>query len=177
MQIFWEKGYEATSIEDLLARMKIQRGSLYDTFKDKRSLFKEAILLYRQEIVAKRIEAIDSAPTGVAGIERFFSILIDHLITNRKTPGCLNTNTAAELGGTDPEFSRMIGEGMVRWEETFLRVLKRARKDGSLKNLGDLRPLAKLLICLVQGLNIVGKVYPDREHLEATVRAGLSILR
>src|SRR6266851_1586631 len=72
MAAFWTKGYTATSIEDLVTRMGIQRGSLYATFGDKRSLFLSALGRYQRVVTRELLAALEAPGSGLAAIRRFF---------------------------------------------------------------------------------------------------------
>lgn len=74
MELFWEKGYEATSIQDLLEKMGINRFSLYDTFKGKRELFDAAMALYLAGQVAPLLEEMRLGKPGLASIRRYFDL-------------------------------------------------------------------------------------------------------
>ena len=74
MQVFWSRGYQATSIQHLVGRMGIQRGSLYDTFGDKRGLFFAAIDRYDRVVTAKLLAALDEPASGKDAIRGFFQI-------------------------------------------------------------------------------------------------------
>ncbi len=74
MQVFWSRGYEATSIQHLVDRMGIQRGSLYDTFGDKRALFFAAINRYDRVVTAKLVAVLEEPGSGKDAIRRLFRL-------------------------------------------------------------------------------------------------------
>src|SRR5215831_3253346 len=77
MQVFWERGYAATSVEDLVQRMGINRFSLYSTFGGKHQLFVAALERYRETIVADLVGALEQSAAGRAAIRHFFTRLVD----------------------------------------------------------------------------------------------------
>ena len=176
MKQFWSKGYNGTTMDDLQKAMNLNRGSVYLHFKGKRELFLEALNFYRNEIVEKRREAIRRAPTARDGIELFFKILIEHSIQNRVYAGCLMTNTATELAGVDKEISEKISHGLCIWEEFWQDLLKRARKEKQLSSGKDIPALAKYLVTLANGVNVMGKIRPEKTFLNDIVKTGLSVL-
>ena len=105
MQVFWVKGYEATSLEDLLAAMKIGRQSLYDTFGDKRALFMEALVQYRELTDAYLRGCLADAPTVKAAFQRLFMQVVDEPEAHQRR-GCLLINSAVELAPHDPQTAR-----------------------------------------------------------------------
>src|SRR3989442_10810262 len=96
MQVFWSRGYEATSIQYLVDRMGIQRGSLYDTFGDKRALFFAAIDRYDRVVTAKLLAALDEPASEKDAIRWFFRFKIQLPLEPRRPRGCLVTNSQAE---------------------------------------------------------------------------------
>jgi len=97
MTAFWSRGYAATSIEYLVAHMGIQRGSLYATFGDKRSLFLSALDRYQRVVVRELFEALEAPGSGLEAIRRFFRLRVERSLDRSRPPGCLVTNSAVEL--------------------------------------------------------------------------------
>ena len=81
METFWSKGYEATSIEDLVESMGIHRGSLYAAFGDKQRLFLMVLDRYRKVVVRKLLDIPDLGSSGKAAIRQLFATVIEHVIT------------------------------------------------------------------------------------------------
>ena len=78
VEVFWAKGYEATSIQDLVDAMGIQRGSLYATFGGKHQLFLTALDRYGEVVVKKLLAILESKPSALESIEQFFAQLVEH---------------------------------------------------------------------------------------------------
>jgi TetR/AcrR family transcriptional repressor of nem operon len=174
MTLFWARGYSATTLDDIQEAIGLQRGSIYAHFKSKENLFHEALDLYQTEIVAKRRARVREAASAKEGIKLFFSILIDHSLENRTHPGCLNTNTASELSVIDEKIGNRALAGLHSWEEFWFEILERSKLEADIPKEAKLRSLARLLVALTQGINLVSKVNPDKKYLRETVEAGLS---
>jgi len=160
MALFWKRGYEATSIRDLVAATGINRGSIYASFGDKQGLFL-AVLDHYGERIAKPLmaELGDSDPRRA--IERMFESIIQRTSDPRFPRGCLNTNTSLECPGSGDEITRKIAEGFGRQESAIYRVLRRAQAEGSLAATIDARALARFFLAVAQGLNVVNKALAD----------------
>ena len=176
MAAFWSKGYAATSIEDLVAHMGIQRGSLYGTFGDKRTLFLTALDRYQRVVTRELVEALDAPGSGVAAIRQFFRLRVEGSLDRRRPPGCLMTNSAVELSGRDRGAAAKVGGALAKIEAAFLRALERARAAGELTAAHDLRPLARFLTSSAQGLSVMARTTRDRALLEDVVGIVLSAL-
>lgn len=176
MYVFWANGYNSTSVDDLQTAMGIQRGSFYFHFKDKRSLFIEVLDYYRKNIVEKRCALVRACASPKKGIHLYFKILLDHLLSKKKNVGCLNTNTATELGLIDDAISKKLGFGINGWRDFWIEILKKAQEKGEISSKADIASIAQLLVALTQGLNVVARVNPDPVFLKGIVKSGLSIL-
>lgn len=177
METFWQQGYEGTSVQDLLRAMGLNRGSLYDTFGDKRSLFLEAIAHYEAKVVQKAIAKLEAPNAGKAAIEAHFRGLLDRLEgSDRAQWGCLMTNVAVELCNQDAEAAQRIRESLQRFEQAFVQALTNAQHQGDISPDADVAALAGFLTCLMQGLRVVTKVNCDRATLEKIVETALAVL-
>src|SRR5580704_6669302 len=141
MAQFWKRGYEATSIQDLVEATGINRGSIYGTFGDKKGLFL-AVLDHYTEKVGKPLMAELSDPDPRRAVERMFDSIIRRTSDPRFPRGCLNTNTSLECPGSGDEITRKIADGFGRQESAIYRVLQRAQAEGSLPLTLDPRALA-----------------------------------
>lgn len=176
MAAFWTKGYTATSIEDLVTRMGIQRGSLYATFGNKRSLFLSALGRYQRVVTRELIAVLEAPGSGLAAIRRFFRLRVEGSLDRRRPPGCLVTNSAVELSPRDRGAAARVGGSLVTLEAAFLRALERARAQGELAATRDLRALARFLTSSAQGLSVMAKARPERAVLEDVVDVVLAAL-
>jgi TetR/AcrR family transcriptional regulator, transcriptional repressor for nem operon len=171
--LFWRRGYEATSIRDLVEATGINRGSLYGTFGDKKGLFL-AVLDHYGEKVGKPLIAELSDPDPHRAIERMFDSIIRRTSDPRFPRGCLNTNTSLECPNSGDEISRKIGEGLGQQESAIYAVLRRAQAEGSLNSTLDARALARFFTGVAHGLNVVSKAVADPGVLKDIARVAMS---
>jgi len=164
MQVFWSRGYEATSIQYLVDRMGIQRGSLYGTFGDKRALFFAAIDRYDRVVTAKLLAALDGPASGKDAIREFFRLKVALALEPRRPRGCLVTN------------STRVGAVLAKIEAAFHRAVVRAQTAGEIDRARDPRALARFLTSSAQGLSVMAKTFPERAVLKDIVRVVLAAL-
>lgn len=176
MQIFWERGYEATSVEDLVQGMGINRFSLYSTFGDKHQLFVAVLERYSATIVAALMRDLEHAAAGLADIRRFFTCLVEFFASARGWRGCLITNTAIELAPHDPQAAAKVQAYVVRLEEAFYRVLLQAQQTQQLASSHACRDLARFLAGSALGLGVLAKTSPSRQALEGYAAVVVSVL-
>jgi TetR/AcrR family transcriptional regulator, transcriptional repressor for nem operon len=176
MQVFWERGYAATSMQDLVQGMGINRFSLYSTFGDKHQLFVAALERYRETIVADLVGELEHSAAGLAAIRQFFTRLVNFFAAPRGWRGCLITNTAIELAPHDPQAAAKVQAYVVRLEEAFYRALLQAQQAQQLAVAHACRDLACFLTCSALGLGVLAKTSPGRQALEAYAAVVLSVL-
>lgn len=174
MHLFWSRGFNATTMDEIQVATGLQRGSIYAYFQTKEKLFHETLELYHQEVVLERRLKVRSAPTAKQGIELFFKILIEHPLKNPSFPGCLNTNSATELARLDEEIYSRSKRGLISWEEFWVEILNRAKSEGDLAKDKSSIELARLLITVTQGINVVSKVNAESGYLKGIVRSALT---
>jgi TetR/AcrR family transcriptional regulator, transcriptional repressor for nem operon len=177
VEIFWAKGYEATSMQDLVDGMGIRRGSLYGTFGSKQQLFLMSLRRYGEVVVKKLLEILESRPSGVESIELFFGQLVEHLLAAGPLRSCLVTNSAIERGLTDDATQQQVCRMLKAIEKGFYQTLLRARQNDEIPAGIDLKSTAEFLTSSMQGLLVVGKVRSEREVLEAIKEVTLSVLK
>jgi TetR/AcrR family transcriptional repressor of nem operon len=177
MELFWQKGYEATSMSDLLEGMGIGRGSFYDTFGDKRSLFLAALDRFETTRTAWIPQALEDSESPVETIRYVFERTVDSLVGFEPRRGCLLANTAVELAPHDPEIAERIWSYVRRTEDAFENALERARATGDLPEHTDPKALARFLVNNLHGLRVMARAGADRETLEDIVAVVLETLR
>jgi len=177
VEIFWAKGYEAASMQDLVDAMGIQRGSVYGAFGSKQQLFLKSLKRYSVTVVSKLLEILESKPSAVESIELFFSQLVEHLLTAGELRSCLVTNSAIERGLRDEETKQLVLKLLNALEDGFYKNLLRAKENGELSTEFDLKVVANYLTSSMQGLLVMGKVCSERSVLEGINKMTLSILK
>lgn len=175
--VFWEKGYEATSINDLVEAMGIRRGSLYATFGNKQQLFLQSLERYGKVVVKQFLDILESKPSAIESLSLFFAQLVEHLLTAGPLSSCLVTNSAIERGLRDEATQKYVLYLLNSLENGFYKVLKRAQDNAEIPETMDLKSMALFLTSSMQGLLVVGKVNPEREVLEKINNVTLSIFQ
>jgi TetR/AcrR family transcriptional repressor of nem operon len=169
LQVFWAKGYEATSLDDLSEATGLNRSSLYGTFGNKRALYFSVLERYVRNGCAHIAEQLDHQPVQQA-FTMFVQSLIDEIVAGPGRRGCFIGNCAAELVRRDRHAAGNVQEGLRSIESTFAAALERARAQGELPAEADVPGLARYLTSGIQGLRLVGKANPDRAALEDIAR-------
>src|SRR5271167_888700 len=162
MGVFWSRGYHGTALPDLLRATKLSRGSLYAAFGDKHSLFLRALDRYIADAVRRMDIELAPPREPVDGLRAYLAGYVDRTSGANGRRGCLLVATAMELAGRDPEVDRRIGGFFKAMETKVADALSRAKAAGELTHGVEPASAARLLVCFVEGLRVVGKTGPAR---------------
>ena len=176
MEVFWARGYEATSVGDLVKHMGINRQSLYDTFGDKHSLYQRALDRYSEVEGRKMFEALEQPGSVKRALRQLFQGVVECSLGGGERRGCFVGNATSELAGRCRQTAEKACGSMAAAEEALYRALLRGRKDGEIGGGRDLRAVARFLYSSLQGLQLMSKATRDRKALEDVVRVTLSVL-
>jgi TetR/AcrR family transcriptional repressor of nem operon len=169
-QTFWRKGYEATSLSDLLEATGLARQSLYNAFGDKRALFLATLRRYEENAFRQVSQALEGK-SARAAIRRVFENVPDGAA---RDCGCFLVNAATELLPRDPEVGRLVASALARQERAFADVLRRGVRRGELKlSPRRIEQTARFLVGALQGLRVMAKATPDSPALRDVVDVAL----
>ncbi len=166
MQVFWAKGYEAASLDDLCDATRLSRSSLYAAFGDKRALFLETIERYGDRAVARISDAL-LRPLPIRDLlAAFLTETIDLIVAGPGRTGCFIGNCAAEVARRDRAAVASVRLNLERVEQVFRDAFERAVGRGELSSSTDVDALARFFVSSTQGLRLIGKTAPNRQVLE-----------
>ena len=172
---FWVRGYEATSTRDLADAMGIAGKSLYNTFGDKRGLFRQALERYMQGFDARISRCEGRMPPGQA-IHAFFDEVVEQTLSDPDCKGCMLVNSAVEIGPHDPDLRQVVAEGLARVEAFFRRSVAAGQQSGTIPTAQTADDLARQLLAVLLGLRVLARSGPDRALLEGLLRPTFSLL-
>lgn len=177
MEVFWAHGYEATSVQDLLDAMGINRGSMYDTFGDKHALFSAAIDHYGRTVTRSLEDALDAAGSPLGNVRRVLRKTAHQALGGKgRCSGCMATHAAVELASHDAKVGEAVKALLGRIEKAFHRALDRAVEAGELSPDVNVRALARFFTGTVQGLVVMGKAAPGKAAMHDIVETALSVV-
>ncbi|TMR08348.1 TetR/AcrR family transcriptional regulator [Nonomuraea turkmeniaca] len=175
LELFWERGYEATSMADLVAHLGIARASIYGTFGGKRELYLKALELYlaRHDVVAPLSQPGPALPA----LRAFLDSYVAECLADEARRGCMVVNTAIEFASRDPDVSRKVAASWTELETVMAATLVRARAQGEIPADKDPHALARFLLVLLQGLRVLGRADPDPRRLRDAVNQAMTAVQ
>jgi TetR/AcrR family transcriptional regulator, transcriptional repressor for nem operon len=174
--VFRERGYHATSIADLTEATDLASGSVYKAFKDKRSVFL-AVFDREGAVRGEKLRRIIS--TAKSGRDRIREALTfyaesSHGVEGKR--GCLVVGSAAELATFDADVAQRVTAALHKAETLMVELIRQGQADGSIPAAINSEATARLMLCLMQGMRVVGKTGRNRKEMMAVVDAALELL-
>jgi len=174
MELFWKKGFHATSIRDLVNYLGISRSSIYDTYGGKNELFYKAFHLYRTTNITGFSNFLNQQNNVKMGLRKLFKMAIEQSIADRK--GCFVVNTTTELVPGDIEIQKILKENRDTFVNIFYEFLLKGEQSGEISKGKNLNSIANLYYTLFNGIKVVSKVQPNSKELLSSVDTVLTLL-
>ncbi|MDM5356436.1 TetR/AcrR family transcriptional regulator (plasmid) [Peribacillus sp. RS7] len=177
MLLFWEKGYKATSLSDLTAKMGIQRPSLYSAFGDKEELFEAALRKYTKLHASHIRTKLQNNLSVKEAFHTFFEDLVEEEYKESPNKGCFCINTIVELAPHDEKFEILTREHQMYLSIIFQETIVRGIRSGELESSLNAKVLAQTLVVSLIGLTVLMKSRPERSFVDNSVAMILSLLK
>ena len=171
MHVFWAKGYEETSMSDLIEAMGINKGSLYNAYGDKKTLFILVLKKYGQERSQAFLDELKQIDDPKTAITNFFDCAIDSAQCDKEQKGCLLVNTSLKLASFDDDIQEIVKQGIEEVETFFQTCLKQMGMSTK-----EAKDKAKLLMAITVGLKVISRGAFDADSLNAVKRQALQII-
>ncbi|AJC55422.1 TetR/AcrR family transcriptional regulator [Streptomyces sp. 769] len=176
MQTFRRRGYEGTSVQDLVDALGINRSSMYAAFGSKHDLYLKALERYSADEKAKAENDLAGDGPALPALRAFLLSYVDAALTDPERNGCLVTHGVMERVPCDPEATARLRAALRGMEDAYTALLLRARANGELAPGTDVKSMARFLVTFTQGLRVMEKA-ADREYLIEAVDQALSVFR
>jgi AcrR family transcriptional regulator len=175
LEVFWQKGYAATSTADLLDAMQIGRQSLYDTFGDKRSLYLEALARYNEASVGELLRHLQGG-TPLAAIDNMLQAFASRPKRDN-AKGCMGVNAISEFGTSDEEVNALRDASGKRLQRAVEEQLRAAAAGGELAAGTDITQAAAFVAATLSGMKISAKAGASVATLRAIAAFAVQGLR
>lgn len=173
LDVFWRKGFAATSMIDLAQATGVQRGSLYNAYGDKEQLFLLAFDRYTERFLDSAQRAL-AAPDPRMALTAFFEMAIANMTSGSPSRGCLTTKTAIEMDGVGPA----IEDRVKRLIDNLTSLITAALSSPEAKLALAIAPeaAAELVVTFTRGLAVMERIHGSRKQLKQTAAQLVQIL-
>jgi len=175
VNLFWQKGYKASSMADIVETTGLNTASMYKEFGDKDGLFEEALAYYQEHIVSHRIQVLIDQP-NLKGIETFLKSVVDGAVSN-KYKGCLMMNHLSQKNTISHKAARQISEFNSKMEGLLETAVGNAQTKGEIPSHKDPAVLASFVMCCVHGLVLYGRLPNKKEDVGKLYEVFVSVLQ
>lgn len=176
MLVFWEKGFEGTSIQNLEEAMGLKRTSIYNTFGNKRALFERVMACYKESVMAALLADMDSAPDIREGVRRLLNGALKIHFDEDNPGGCLVVLSLLESGQHDARSQAALQQTIHDMKNALQVRLTRAKKAGEFPAGLDTAATATTIATTMTGMMVMGKANFTRASLKKTVNQIVGLL-
>ena len=176
MELFWRKGFHATSMQDIVEALGINRASLYNTYGDKMQLFRSSVDQY-QSGNYNRLETVLNGQENVQlAFRQLFEGALEQACNDPEQKGCFIVNITTEFVPGPPEISEILQQNRKAVTRIFHKRLQRGQQEGQLSEAMDTNALASFLITQYYGLMAISKTSMDRDEMQQVLNIALGSL-
>ncbi|QTE35716.1 TetR/AcrR family transcriptional regulator [Mucilaginibacter gossypii] len=174
--IFWHKGYNGTSMQDLVDGLGISRSSLYDTFGDKHALYIKALDSYQKAGGNQMCDIINNTASAKEAIQKLLELTMRDLLNDEQRKGCFMVNAEIELAPHDVEVKNVVCRNEQQFEDAILQAIKKGQVSGEIRNSQDSLALARFIMNAVRGMQVSAKATADKAFFDDIIKTTLSVL-
>ena len=176
IQIFWHKGYNGTSMQDLVDGLGISRSSLYDTYTDKHTLFVKALESYQNSGSSKVEKIVNTPRPAKETVKKLLEFVADELLGDKDQKGCFMVNAEVEVAPHDAEINNLVCKNDQQMEDAFYQVIKKGKESGEIKNSQDARALSRFFFNTVKGIRVTAKSTTDKSVFDDIINLTVAVL-
>lgn len=177
IEIFWHKGYNGTSAQDLVMHLGLSRSSLYDTFGDKQKLFAQSLRRYQKNAQDQIIELFDKSENIKETLHDIFKQAVIESLDDRITKGCFMVNSSIELAMHDEEIAKIVKSNSQKMEEVFTNAVQKGQDLGQISKSNEAKVLARFIFNNYSGIRVLARTGErDKQVYDDIIKALFSVL-
>jgi TetR/AcrR family transcriptional repressor of nem operon len=176
LQLFWRKGYESSSLEQLLAATGLSKSSFYHSFGSKAELFAAALEIYQDGQATEIAERLEAEADPKQALKQLIASFTRPAAGEEQAWGCLTCNTAVELAPHEPRIAKLVADHQRRLEKIFASAFRNAQKDKRMALSHDARALASFVVAALSGLQVLARAGAERKRIDSAARIALDAL-
>jgi TetR/AcrR family transcriptional repressor of nem operon len=176
VSVFWLKGYNGTSMQDLVDSLGISRSSLYDTYGDKHTLYLKALEFYQNTSGSAMYSIATNATSAREAIKQLLELVVNNLLNDKQHKGCFMVNAEVEVAPHDTEVRDMLCKNEKQIEEAFHLAIQRGQQSGEITNRQDAMAITRFFLTTIKGIQVSAKSTTDKAYFDDIIKTALSVL-
>lgn len=176
LDAFWDHGYNAISLSDVMVKMGLNKGSLYNTFGNKHTLFMAALDRYEQQGLQRIQETLERLGSVKAAIQAWMLGNYANCKVDEGYRGCFHYNTILEMTSHDEAIAKQLKQYAQSLELIMQQALDRGKAEGEFASDLDSKRMAKFLMNTNAGLQVTMKLSSSKREFQSLVEIALSVL-
>ena len=176
IRLFWHKGYNGTSMQDLVDGLGISRSSLYDTYGDKHALYIKALESYQNSSGNQMCNIINNTPSAKEAIKQLLEFITRNMLNDEQHKGCFMVNAGVEVAPHDAEVNDLLCKNEQQLEEVFYKAIKKGQDSGEITTSQDAMALTRFISNTVKGIQVSAKSTTDKAFFDDIIQTSMSVL-
>jgi len=176
VKLFWLKGYNGTSMQELVDALGISRSSLYDTYVDKHTLYLKALQFYQDSTNSQINDITAKSSSSKEAIRHLLKFITDSLVSDKQHKGCFMLNAEVEVATQDPEVMDIVCKNDRQIEEALHRLIQKGQKGGEISNKKEAKGLTRFFVNTIKGIRVSAKSTNDKAFFNDIIQTSLSVL-
>ncbi|NCN09942.1 MAG: TetR/AcrR family transcriptional regulator [Leptospira sp.] len=177
MHLFWYRGYNATSMQELVNHLGISRSSLYESFGDKKELYVNCLRKYRNEYTEQMLQKLQNTESLPLTLEKILKYIIEDSLHAKQQLGCFMINATLEFGGEEKEIAKIIEENNNSMLSTLITSIQNAQLKKQINTRYSAEALSHFFMNAISGLRILGSTCKDEKTLEESAKITLEVFK
>ncbi|WP_298901791.1 TetR/AcrR family transcriptional regulator [uncultured Psychroserpens sp.] len=176
IEVFHDKGYNATSMQDLVEATGLNRSSIYNSFGCKLSLFMECLNAYQLRYHKKSNTVLLDAKNSIDAIELLFHMYMNEMLSDSEDRGCLIANCKSEMANHDDKITSFLTQNQNYTIDFFEQLVAKGQQDQHINSNKSANEYALYLFSSLQGFRMTGILIRDKKHLQSIIKTILQTL-
>jgi TetR/AcrR family transcriptional repressor of nem operon len=176
IRLFWHKGYNGTSMQDLVDGLGISRSSLYDTYGDKHTLYVKALESYQCSSGSDLCNIISNTASAKEAIKQLLEYVTRNLLNDDQHKGCFMVNAGVEVAPHDAEVNDLLCKNEQQLEDVFYKTIKRGQESGEINPNQDAMALTRFIGNTVKGIQVSAKSTTEKAFFDDIIQTTMLVL-
>lgn len=176
MNVFWEKGYNGTSMQDLVDATGLNRSSIYNSFGSKLELYQDTLKQYRKTGDVYFQKALMKAQSPLEAIQLIFENFLPEILNENRSKGCFLMNCKAEMGNQDQDIRKWLLDHQENTLFVFQELVADGQEQGTINKKQDSKTYAYYIFNAFQGFRMTGILVKDRKVLQQIIDNTIKVI-